>query len=220
MAFFDWVPPYEIWWYKSCCHAGEQLGHRKGDLKKNTIKNLYIDFIMYLKVLLMCTVLLFYHHLSIYFFLPDSVHRSPGHLWLWGLWEQQLWTVLHQLCQWTAPALLQPAHLQIRAGRVLFFHLLSFLVWAISAVSLFTNADNDYGVPHDNISMHFLFFCLVDIVEKKTTKNLNIPAWTVTVCFDITLLWLLHILQKCLSAFDWCHWWSDGKDLTGVFLHS
>lgn len=51
---------------------------------------------------------------------PDPVHRSPGHLRLWGLWKQQLWTVLHQLRQRKAPALLQPTHLQIRTGRVVF----------------------------------------------------------------------------------------------------
>lgn len=43
---------------------------------------------------------------------PDLVHRSPRHLWFWGLREQQLRTVLHQLCQRASAALLQPAHFQ------------------------------------------------------------------------------------------------------------
>lgn len=50
----------------------------------------------------------------------DLVHWGAWHFWFWGLREQQLRTVLHQLRQRAAPALLQPAHLQIRAGRVLF----------------------------------------------------------------------------------------------------
>jgi len=42
----------------------------------------------------------------------DLVHRCAGHFWFWRLWEQQLWTALHQLCQRASAALLQPAHLQ------------------------------------------------------------------------------------------------------------
>lgn len=48
---------------------------------------------------------------------PVLVHRGPRHLWVWGLREEQFWTVLHQLCQRAAPVLLQPAHFQTRAGK-------------------------------------------------------------------------------------------------------
>ena len=39
------------------------------------------------------------------------VHWRSGHFWLWGLSDQQLWAVLHQLCKWAAAVLLQPSHL-------------------------------------------------------------------------------------------------------------
>lgn len=92
----------DIWWHESSWHRGAA-----GSLIK-MIKNHTFYW-----CLQCCS-------LSCLSFSPDSVHRGPGHLWIWGLWKQQLWTVLHQLCQRTAPALLQPAHLQIRTGRVLF----------------------------------------------------------------------------------------------------
>lgn len=44
------------------------------------------------------------------------VHRCSGHFWLWGLWDQQLWAVLHQLCKRTAAILLQPPYFQSGAG--------------------------------------------------------------------------------------------------------
>lgn len=51
-----------------------------------------------------------------WFCFPVLVHWCPGHFWLWRLWDQQLWTVLHQLRKRAAAVLFQPSHLQSGAG--------------------------------------------------------------------------------------------------------
>ena len=48
---------------------------------------------------------------------PAHIHRCTGYLWLWELWQEQLWTAVYQLRQWEPTAVLCEAHLQAGTGQ-------------------------------------------------------------------------------------------------------
>lgn len=118
---------------------------------------------------------------------PDPVYRSAGHLWLWGLWEQQFWTVLYQLRQRTASALFQPTHLQTGAGRVmlLFFLSFSFLQTIIIVQPLITR---------------HCFLCVAG-----TTMTLNTCKHSNRICFSTSAYAPLKgVRWRDISNFIWC----------------
>lgn len=51
-------------------------------------------------------------------FVTVFVHRSVGHFWIWRFCDQQLWAILHQLCQRAASVLLQSVHFHTWAGEI------------------------------------------------------------------------------------------------------
>lgn len=134
---------------------------------------------------------------KLFAFSPDSVHRSPGHLWFWGLWEQQLWAVLHQLRQRAAPALLQPTHLQIRTGWV--FKISStFLCSPCQFYHFLFHPDNDYSVAADNTSLHFVFYCHCDDINYTKTFIHDLLRCVLVSC-DVTALALLSHYCGCYT---------------------
>lgn len=156
------------------------------------------------------------------FFSPDPVDRSPGHLWFWGLWEQQFWTVLHQLRQRTAAALLQPTHLQIRTGTVLFSLLSSSLCCSplplplhlLSVPFCHLSPSTQWLLLQLLITHYCSLCCSASVTPLTTLKHSYMICCSVSwyhndvICTSLCCGCYMFF-KNCLYAFDWINWWSE-----------